>query len=45
MDSFNPNDAISQIENLDPASKLELRQVIQQESQKVELQKRISTIS
>jgi hypothetical protein len=39
MDSLNATETLTQLQNLDPASKLELQKVIEQESQKAELQK------
>jgi hypothetical protein len=41
MDSLNTSDALTQLQNLDPASKAEIEKVIEQESQKAELQKSI----
>ena len=38
MDPFNSAETLSELQNLDPASKEELRKVIQQESQKAALQ-------
>ena len=41
MDSLGGSDALTQLQNLDPAAKLELQKVIQQENQKAEVQKSI----
>jgi hypothetical protein len=39
MNSLDATETLTQIQNLDPASKLEIQKVIEQESQKAELQK------
>ena len=38
MDSLNDSTVLSQIQNMDPASKLEIQQVIEEETRKAALQ-------